>query len=151
MSQQVGTLFSNEESTSADTKPTSPVPRNAAPDYQVESESSTLIGVVSDVQPPAMASEELLPATPETVESMDGAQASAQPELAPADVLFAAVRAVIQQLLSTPMREAEVALALEVSNTQAKAWLQRMVGEGTLAKQNRPVRYAIKKRCCLFD
>lgn len=43
------------------------------------------------------------------------------------------------------MKEAEVAVALEVSTTQAKAWLQRLVKEGVLEKQNQPGRYIVKQ------
>jgi DNA processing protein len=61
----------------------------------------------------------------------------------PADTLFAAVREVIQQLLKTPMKDAEVAAALDVSNAQAKAWLQRLVDEGAIEKQKKPSGYIV--------
>jgi DNA processing protein len=63
----------------------------------------------------------------------------------PADTLFAAVREVIQQLLKAPMKDAEVAAALEVSNAQAKAWLQRLVDEGAIEKQKKPAGYIVKQ------
>lgn len=59
--------------------------------------------------------------------------------------LFSAVREVMQQLLITPMKEAEVGNALEVSTPQAKAWLQRLVDEGVLEKQKKPVAYKVKE------
>ena len=68
----------------------------------------------------------------------------------PADTLFAAVRGVIQELLKTPMKDAEVAAALEVSNAQAKAWLQRLVDEGVIEKQKKPAGY-IAKQSNLFE
>ena len=139
-------LLSNEEPTLADIKPTKTVPRDAAPAFQTKSQSSAMIDVISDVP----SSEELLPDTQVTIEPMGDPKASAQPEFTPAESLFTAVRTAIQQLLITPMSESEVANALEVSNTQTRAWLQRMVEEGTLEKQKKPVRYAIKNRC-LFD
>ena len=63
----------------------------------------------------------------------------------PADTLFAAVREVIQLLLKTPMKDAEVAAALDVSNSQAKTWLQRLVDEGVIEKQKKPAGYIVKQ------
>ncbi len=71
---------------------------------------------------------------------------SPQPESIPADVLFAAVRVAIQQLLNAPMKDAEVATALDVSNTQAKVWLQRLVDEGLIEKQKKPAGYILKQK-----
>lgn len=69
----------------------------------------------------------------------------AQPTLSPADALFAAVRDVLQQQLKTPMKDAEVAAALQVSAPQAKTWLQRLVDEGVLEKQKKPAGYIVKQ------
>ena len=127
-SPQVGfALFSNEEPTSAGAKPSAPV------------------DVGSDAQPPAPALEEPPSVTPEAVPPIDDAKGSAQPESSPAEVLFAAVRVAIQQLLRTPMKDAEVAAALDVSNAQAKAWLQRLVDEGVIEKLKKPVGYIVKQ------
>ena len=63
----------------------------------------------------------------------------------PADTLFAAVRGVIQQLLSVPMKDTQVATALDVSTAQAKAWLQRLVDEGVIEKQKKPAGYIVKQ------
>jgi DNA processing protein len=65
-------------------------------------------------------------------------------ESAPAEALFAAAREAIQRLLNTPMKDTEVAAALDVSNAQAKAWLQRMLIEGVLEKN--PTGYIVKQR-----
>ena len=62
----------------------------------------------------------------------------------PAEVLFAAVRETIRLLLQGPMKDVEVAALLNVSNAQAKAWLERLVDEGVIEKQKKPVRYSIK-------
>jgi predicted Rossmann fold nucleotide-binding protein DprA/Smf involved in DNA uptake len=146
-SPQVGfALFSNEEPTSADAKPTAPVPPDTAPAPQAASEPSAPVDVVSDAQPPAEALEEPPPVTPEAVAPIDEAKESPQPESTPAEALFAAVRAAIQQLLSAPMKDAEVAAALDVSNAQAKAWLQRLVDEGVLEKQKKPAGYIVKQK-----
>ena len=146
-SPQVGfALFSNEDPSSADTKPTTPVPPDTAPAPQAASEPSAPVDVVSDAQPPAEALEEPPPVTPEAVAPVDEAKESPQPESTPAEALFAAVRAAIQQLLSAPMKDAEVAAALDVSNAQAKAWLQRLVDEGVLEKQKKPAGYIVKQK-----
>lgn len=135
VSPQVGfALFSNEEPTATDTKPTVLVLCDASPAPQTESE------------PSAPALEERPPVTPEAVVPIVETKESAQPESTPAEVLFAAVRIAIQQLLSAPMKDAEVAAGLNVSNTQAKAWLQRLVDEGVLEKQKKPAGYIIKQK-----
>jgi len=66
------------------------------------------------------------------------------PERKPADALFATVRGVLEQMLLTPKKETEVAAILQVTAPQAKAWLQRLLEEGSLEKINKPVRYVIK-------
>lgn len=63
----------------------------------------------------------------------------------PAETLFSAVRGVIQLLLKSPMKDAEVAAALDVSTVQAKAWLQRLVDEGVIEKQKKPAGYTVKQ------
>jgi len=68
----------------------------------------------------------------------------------PADTLIATVREVVQLLLRNPMKEAEVAAALDVSNTQAKAWLKRLVEEGAIEKQKQLGGYTLKQPS-LFD
>jgi predicted Rossmann fold nucleotide-binding protein DprA/Smf involved in DNA uptake len=64
----------------------------------------------------------------------------------PAETLFAAARESIRRLLIAPMKDAEVAAALEVSPAQAKAWLQRLVDEGMLEKQKKPAGYIVKQK-----
>ena len=66
-------------------------------------------------------------------------------ELSPAETLFAAVRETIQRLLKVPMKDVEIATALDVSTGQAKVWLQRLVEEGVLEKQKKPAGYVIKQ------
>ena len=63
----------------------------------------------------------------------------------PAEALFTAVREVLQLLLRVPLKDAEVAAALAVSNAQAKAWLQRLVDEGSIEKRKKPVGYVVKQ------
>lgn len=63
----------------------------------------------------------------------------------PADTLFAAVRDVMLLLLKAPMKDADVATALDISNAQAKAWLLRLLDEGAIEKQKKPVGYIVKQ------
>lgn len=58
----------------------------------------------------------------------------------PAEELFAKVRSLVHQM-NTPKTDAEVALELGVSKSQAKEWLQRLVKEGVLEKRSKPTRY----------
>jgi DNA processing protein len=58
----------------------------------------------------------------------------------PAEELFAKVRSLVHQM-NTPKTDAEVALELGVSKSQAKEWLQRLVKEGVLEKLSKPTRY----------
>jgi len=58
----------------------------------------------------------------------------------PADDLFSKVRELLLGM-DTPKTDSQVAKELAVSKSQAKAWLQRLVAEGTVEKLSRPVRY----------
>lgn len=75
----------------------------------------------------------------------DATSPAAKAASTPADTLFVAVREVILLLLKAPMKDAEVAAALDVSNSQAKAWLQRLVDEGVIEKQKKPAGYVVKQ------
>ena len=123
------------------------MPRDAAPALQDESKPLAPVDVVPDAQPPAPALEEQ-PVIPEAVAPIDEAKESPQGESTPAEVLFAAVGAAIRELLRAPMKDTEVAAALDVSTTQAKAWLQRLVDEGVLEKQKKPAGYVVKQNGC---
>ena len=72
------------------------------------------------------------------------AQESTSTEATPAEELFAAARAAILRVVRTPAKDAEVAAALDVSTTQVKAWLQRLVDEGVLERQKKPAAYVVK-------
>lgn len=62
------------------------------------------------------------------------------PSLTPAEELFAAVRSLLEQM-EGPKSDGEVAAELNVSKSQAKEWLRRLVKDGVLEKLSRPVRY----------
>jgi DNA processing protein len=68
----------------------------------------------------------------------------------PADALSAAAREAFRQLLIAPMKDIEVAAALDISTAQAKIWLQRFVDEGVLERRKKPNVY-IAKQFRLFD
>ena len=61
-----------------------------------------------------------------------------------AEELFAKVRELLEQM-TTPKTDAEVANELQVSKSQAKEWLQRLVKEGVLDKLSKPTRYCSTK------
>jgi predicted ArsR family transcriptional regulator len=82
--------------------------------------------------------------------TLDGASLIATTALTPADTLFESVRSVIQLLLKTPMKDAEVAAALNVSTAQAKTWLQRLVDDGVIEKQKKRSASYIVKQSSLF-
>jgi predicted ArsR family transcriptional regulator len=44
-----------------------------------------------------------------------------------------------------------VAADLQVSKSQAKEWLQRLVKEGVMEKHTRPVRYGLKSQRSLLE
>ena len=76
---------------------------------------------------------------------------SLESPLTPADALFAKVRELLEKM-TTPKTDAEVAIDLQVSKSQAKKWLQRLVDEGVLEKLSRPVRYrSASSQVLLFD
>lgn len=83
---------------------------------------------------------------PEAPQTSDESQESASQEMAPAQLVFAAVREAMLQLLTTPMKDAEIAAALEVSGAQAKAWLQRLVDEGLVEKKKKPAGYVARQK-----
>jgi DNA processing protein len=88
---------------------------------------------------------------PSTALALDALSEAASPvevtASTPADTLFAAVRGAIKLLLTSPMKDAEVAAALDVSTTQAKTWLRRLVDEGVIEKQKKPAGYIVKQSC----
>ena len=71
------------------------------------------------------------------------------PISSPAEALFTTVREVLKQSLIVPTKEAEVAELLNVSTSQAKVWLQRLLEEGVVEKQKKPSGY-VNKRNVLF-
>ena len=131
-------LFSGEGS--PDVAPMSPLTSKTTPEIKATSEpapSLTAALVDEPIQPtPEPASPAKL--APETKPTPAATST-------PAETLFATAQKVIQQLLRTPMKDTEVACALDVSNAQAKAWLQRLIDEGAIEKQKKPAAYIVKQ------
>lgn len=120
--------------------------RDTVPVSKVEEEPSVPAEVDSDTRSSALVSEDPPLAVSNAEVPAGETSEKPLPEIVPAELLFSAVRALIQQLLTTPMKDAEVAAALDVSNAQAKAWLQRLVEEGVLEKQKKPAGYIVKQK-----
>jgi len=70
-------------------------------------------------------------------------------EVSPAEELFVKVRELLKRL-DTPKTDSEVAEELQVTKSQARDWLRRLVAEGVLKKLSRPVRYR-STSSSLFD
>lgn len=120
-------------------------PPKAVPTQQVESESSLSVDVESDVKIRSAVSEAPTLSTFETGALIGKGGKNEGSELVPAEVLFSAVRAAIQQLLSVPMKDSEVAVALDVTSAQAKSWLQRLVDEGVIERQKKNGGYVVRR------
>jgi DNA processing protein len=113
--------------------PNPPVPQSAIQDtFSFASQPS------SDATPVLF--EDHATYTPEPAEAMQH----------PSGVLFATARELLLKLLRTPLTEKEVASQLQITHSQATQWLQRLVEEGSVEKQLKPVRYSIKQ-ITLFD
>lgn len=78
-------------------------------------------------------------------ETVPAEESAPMDPLSPAEALFEAVRELLRHLLATPMKDSEVAAALNVSTAQAKVWLQRLVEEGAIEKQKKPAGFVWKQ------
>ena len=85
-----------------------------------------------------ISTEHLIPSS-ESVPSLKSDVSS----LKPADQLFTKVKEIILNM-NMPKTETEVAAELQVSKSQAREWLQRLVEQGALTKKRKPVRYFIQ-------
>ncbi len=59
----------------------------------------------------------------------------------PSEALFSKVRELLLDFLESPKREAEVASALDVTSTQARTWLKRLIADGLITRRSKPVSY----------
>jgi DNA processing protein len=113
--------------------------------FEVAAPTPVPPSVAAPIDEPVAPTPEPVASIPQSSELTQGAIGSmATTDSLLAATLFAAVRGAVQTLLKEPMKDAEVALALDVSTAQAKAWLQRLVEEGVLEKHQKPVGYVVK-------
>lgn len=144
-SPQVGfSLFSGDGETDVATTP--PLVPEKPPEPDAPSEEKAASVVASDDKPVEQIPDPLPTVTQVPEAKPEVASTFAKTESTPADALFAAVRELVQQMLKAPMKDTEVAAALNVSNAQAKAWLQHLVEEGVIEKQKKPVGYIVKQK-----
>jgi len=142
-SQQVGfALFMNDEP--YDAAHVTPSPLNATLASYAGNVLTTTTNVLSDAKPVAEHPKRLSTVTQVASVPFIKETDTQKAITTPAELLFAAVRDSILLLLNKPMKDAEVAAALDVTNAQAKTWLQRLVDEGVLDKHQKPVRYIVK-------
>lgn len=73
-----------------------------------------------------------------------------RPEATAAEILFSAVQQAIEMLLIHPMKDVEIADALDVSTVQVRSWLDRLVETGMVERKKKPVSYVLKGER-LFD
>jgi predicted Rossmann fold nucleotide-binding protein DprA/Smf involved in DNA uptake len=134
--------------------PTEPVsPSEIGPDVEPKAamESPLPVSIVQESLDVAEPSDtHILPIAEEREDRPESRETSAQAPNGPADALLAAAREAVRQLLIAPMRDNEVAAALDISTAQAKIWLQRFVDEGVLEKRKKPSIY-IAKQSRLFE
>jgi predicted Rossmann fold nucleotide-binding protein DprA/Smf involved in DNA uptake len=102
--------------------------------------SSSPVVVPRDEQGEKLSSDEHL-----SKNSPDPNTKSESGELAAGEILFGTVRQVIRSVLNKPMKEADIASALQVSMPQMRAWLQRLIDEDVITKQKRPMGYVAKQ------
>ena len=58
------------------------------------------------------------------------------------NVLFNTVKSLVKELiLQSPKGDDELAVALDVSKSQMKSWLNRLIQENAVIKKNKPIRY----------
>jgi DNA processing protein len=68
-----------------------------------------------------------------------------EPRMTPAQALLNSVREILGRELAEPKSQAEVAVLLNVSKSQAKAWLTQLVMDGELEKVGRPICYRVAR------
>jgi predicted Rossmann fold nucleotide-binding protein DprA/Smf involved in DNA uptake len=74
-----------------------------------------------------------------------------EPDLSPADELFATMRSLVLRLAREPMKATDIARGLGVTAPQAQKWLGRLVEDGTLEKSKRPARYFVREVSCFEE
>jgi predicted Rossmann fold nucleotide-binding protein DprA/Smf involved in DNA uptake len=122
----------------------------AQPTSEPATESLPSVSIVQEVPNVAEPSDTHAHILGELEEYAEGRETVVQASNGPADALSAAAREAFRQLLIAPMKDAEVAAALNISIAQAKIWLHRFVEEGVLEKRKKRNVY-VAKQFRLFD
>lgn len=115
----------------------------SSPAPKVIAESLTLQEATGELSPANISTHK--GASQQALEVTGLADPVSETEVDHADLLFATVKDLIKRLLVTPAKEADIAVALGVTTGQAKAWLQRLVDDGVIEKQKKPVGYVVKQ------
>jgi predicted Rossmann fold nucleotide-binding protein DprA/Smf involved in DNA uptake len=136
-------LFSGDGTTVV--APSTPSVAEPPPAIEAPSESAPPSAEAPSSEPVEMMPEPIALVSPASEVPPEPASPTVSAPATPADALFAAVREAITLLLKAPMKDAEVAAALEVTTAQAKAWLQRLLVEGVIEKQKKPAGYVLKQ------
>ena len=132
-------LFSDEEAIGTqDAVPPKSRPQN---EPAAASETTRPTGVLRQDQPEGETAGAKEMTVRESVSESANAPVSAPRDPDLADTFFTRVREVMLQLLKVPLKEAEVAAALDLTPGQTKVWLQRLLDDGSLEKLKRPTRY----------
>ncbi|MBL0174386.1 MAG: DNA-protecting protein DprA [Ignavibacteria bacterium] len=132
-------LFSDEEAIGTqDAVPPKSRPQN---EPAAASETTRPAGVLRQDQPEGETAGAKAMTVRESVSESANAPVSAPRDPDLADTFFTRVREVMLQLLKVPLKEAEVAAALDLTPGQTKVWLQRLLDDGSLEKLKRPTRY----------
>ena len=117
-------------------------------------EASPKRDAFGEYEPSFLIREEPKPAyesSPSSFPSGDSiARQSVETNSIPADVPFEKVRELLEKM-TTPKTDTEVAADLNVSKSQAKKWLRRLVEAGVLEKHAKPVRYGPKLQRSLLE
>ena len=113
--------------------------------YPVPAQQTELLAFAArEPEPPIVVEVKVEAAVAE--QSVAGQFASTKESLSsPAEELFNSVREILTRTLATPKKETEIAAELNVSATQAREWLQRLVVEGTLEKRKKPIAYVVRQ------
>lgn len=124
-------------------------PSEAGPGPQSVTESSAPVAILRESPPVAERHDTLATARKEPEDGFESSETLMQASNGPADALLATVRNEIRKLLLDPMKDVDVAVAFNVSNAQAKLWLQRFVNEGIVERQKKSNVYIAKQNLLL--
>jgi len=144
-STQIGLSFPTSDETAHSTSTIPSMAKIEAAPEAVAELSSSVIGVQT-TSPTVIASENMPSSGGRDEPQVHAGRETEQARMNPADSLFARVREAIPTLLSTPMRDAEIAAALNLTIAQTKAWLRRLEKEGVLERRKATSEYVVREQ-----